>query len=56
MKNQSLQLTIFRKKDKLQIPRIFHQLRLFKNRGCLLFINCETKNVENVLIECIENE
>ncbi len=47
---------IFRKKDEIVIPHIFHQLRLFKNRGCLLFICCETTDVENELAERIKKE
>jgi len=47
---------VFRKKDALQFPRMFHQLRLFKMRGCLFFISCETPDVEHELAERIVNK
>ncbi|MFH1098024.1 MAG: hypothetical protein V1749_11085 [Candidatus Desantisbacteria bacterium] len=47
---------IFRKIDEIKLPRIFHQLRLFKDRGCLFFISCETPAVEDELTKRVSME
>ena len=49
-------MKILRKKDELQFPRLFANIRYRENQGLLIFLDCTSSDVESFLIKRIKDE
>jgi len=49
-------MTILRKKDELQFPSLFANIRYRENQGLLIFLACTSSDVEKFLIKRIKDE